>query len=339
LKDRAAEALTKGGKGGVFYLVGEDEFRKEAAAKGLVAAHLDPATADFNLDPLRGSEVNVERLASILATPPMMAEYRVVVLRETEALASSTTARSLLLGTAQSPPPGLAFILLCTVPAGSKAKFYRDLANHARSLEFPAIDAHDVPDWLMDRASEMYEISMEPEAARALGAAIGTNLGVLERELEKLSGLVGVGGTVTADVVERAGTKLPKQDRWRWFDLVGGRAFGEALDSLGTLLGQGESPVGLVMGVTTHLLRLGVVAEVGMSGLQKALPANQQWMARRMGAQLQGQARAWTLPELENALVELLRVDRLMKASGVSQEALLEEWLLARMAEAAQEAA
>jgi DNA polymerase III delta subunit len=58
-----------------------------------------------------------------------------------------------------------------------------------------------------------------------------------------------------------------------------------------------------------------------------------------MGSQLQAQARRWTIPALENALVELLRVDRLMKASGVSQEALLEEWLLARMAEAAQEAA
>ena len=46
-------------KGGVFYLHGSDEYRKEAAAHTLVDAHLDPATADFNYDLIRGSEVSL----------------------------------------------------------------------------------------------------------------------------------------------------------------------------------------------------------------------------------------------------------------------------------------
>ena len=68
-------------KGGAFFLHGDDSFRKEETARALVEWHLDPATRDFNLDPLRGSEGSVETLASVLATPPMMAEWRVVVLR------------------------------------------------------------------------------------------------------------------------------------------------------------------------------------------------------------------------------------------------------------------
>ena len=69
------------GKGGVFFLFGGDEFRKEEEARALVDWHLDPGTRDFNYDPMRGSEVSVEDMASILATPPMMAEWRVVLLR------------------------------------------------------------------------------------------------------------------------------------------------------------------------------------------------------------------------------------------------------------------
>jgi hypothetical protein len=42
--------------------------------------------------------------------------------------------------------------------------------------------------------------------------------------------------------------------------------------------------------------------------------------------------------DLERALEGLLRVDRLLKASGLSDEALVEEWLLARAAEAYHEA-
>lgn len=337
-KNPVLATLEKGGAGGVFYLHGDDEFRKHEAARALVDAHL-AAAADFNYDPLRGSEVSLDDLASVLATPPMMAEWRVVLLRETEALASSSRARELVVGVAQAPPPGLALILVCTKPEGSRARFYRDLAAHARSVEFPAVSPNDVPGWLIDRGREFYSVDVAPEAARALGAAVGTDLGVLSQELQKLARLVGEGGTVTTAEVEAAGTRLPKQDRWRWFDLVGERRFGEALESLRTLLGQGESGVYLVIGLATHLLRIGVTAERGLRGLEEALPSNQKWLARKMGPALQSQAREWTVEGLEEALGGLLRVDRLLKSSGLSDEALLEEWLLARMARDGREVA
>ena len=95
-------------RGGAFYLHGADLFRKEEATRALIGAHLDPATRDFNLDALRGTDVDGETLASVLATPPMMAEWRVVVVREVEGLAPSKKAREELLKVVSNPPPGLA---------------------------------------------------------------------------------------------------------------------------------------------------------------------------------------------------------------------------------------
>ncbi|MND06965.1 hypothetical protein D3C83_286720 [compost metagenome] len=46
-----------------------------------------------------------------------------------------------------------------------------------------------------------------------------------------------------------AGTKLPAQDRWEWFDLVGGRRFEQARVALPTLFAQGETGVALVIGL------------------------------------------------------------------------------------------
>lgn len=336
--DAVRSAIEKGGPGGVFYLHGDDEFRKEDAARALVAAHLDPATRDFNYDVLRGSELDVEHLASVLATPPMMAEWRVVLLRETEALASSSRARDAILGIAEATPPGLALVLSCTVPDGSRARFYKDLAKASRSFEFQSVSPNDVPGWLMARARDVHGVDMEEDAARALGAAVGTDLGVLAQEMEKLAGLVGDGGVITRGSVEAAGTRLPKQDRWRWFDLVGERRFAEATPALGTLLAQGESGVGLVIGLATHLLRVGVVVEQGLPGLEAALPSNQKWLARRLGSTLSRQARRWSAAEIERALEGLLRTDRLLKSSTIAEEALLEEWLLTEHA-AAEEAA
>jgi DNA polymerase-3 subunit delta len=311
--------------GGVFYLHGEDHFRKDQALRSLIDAHLDPATSDFNYDPVRGRETDSETLASLIATPPMMAEWRVVVVREVEGLASSKHSRDVLMSTAQNPPPGLALVLSCTVPAGSKAKFYRELARAARSVEFRAITEADVPGWIMSRSEEKHGLAFELDAARALGSAVGTDLGVLSQELEKLADFVGDRGKVTVDDVRAAGTRLPSQDRWRWFDLVGERKFEEARRALPVLLGQGETGVGLVIGLTTHLLRVGIALHKGANGLEAALPYHQKFMAKRVASQCRG----WTIREVDAALDGLLDVDRLLKASPHTDEHFLESWLLA----------
>ena len=295
-------------RGGVFYLHGED-----ALVRALIDNHLDPGIRDFNLDPLRGTEVDTETLASVLATPPMMAEWRVVVIREVEGLASSSKARNVLLETVASPPPGLALILSCTVPSGSKAKFYKDLAKKSRAVEFRPLTPDDVPGWLMERAQARGDVELDVDAAQALGAAVGTDLGILSRELEKLVDFVGDRRRIRRVDVEAAGTRLPSQDRWRWFDLVGEGRLEEALESVGVLLSQGENGVGLTIGLAT---------------LESALPARQRWLANRLVTQ----AKRWQPAEIEHALEGLLRLDRLLKASPVSHEHLLEEWLLGLLA-------
>src|SRR6185503_1137656 len=69
-----------------YYLHGEDEYLKEEALRHLVDAAIDPATRDFNLDQRRGSDLDAESLASLVGMPPMMAERRVVVIRDVTAL-------------------------------------------------------------------------------------------------------------------------------------------------------------------------------------------------------------------------------------------------------------
>jgi DNA polymerase-3 subunit delta len=314
----------RGQRGGTFYLHGEDHFRKEEVIRALVEAHVEPATRDFNLDQLRGSEVDAQTLASVLATPPMMADWRIVVLREVEGVAGSKNAREELLRVASDPPPGLALVMSCTVPKGSKAKFYTDLARLPRSVELEAMADADVPGWIMERGEAAHGLSVEVDAARALGTAIGANLGILARELEKLASFVGERRSITIEDVRAAGTRLPSQDRWEWFDLVGDRRYEAARASLGTLLGQGETAVSLVIGLSTHLLRIGIAVEQGTRGLEEALPPHQRWLAKRM----KDQARKWSMTEVDGALRGLLDVDRLLKASPHTEEHFLEAWLL-----------
>ena len=266
--------------------------------------------------------------ASMLATPPMMAKWRVVLLWEAEVLAKSSRSRKLVGTLLDSPPPGLALILVASIPKGSRSRFYVDLKKRAQSVEFPEMTVNDLPGWLLSRAREEYGVDIEEDAARALGVAVGTNIGVLAQELRKLADFVEEGRAITVEDVETAGIHLPAQDRWQWFDLVGEGRFPEALAGLSVLLDGGESGVGLTVGLATHLLRIGTVVEGGAARLEETLPRHQKWLTRRIAAQ----ARRWSAPEIEKAVLELRRVDRLLKASGFSDRHLIEEWLLGIMA-------
>ncbi len=327
MKNPLRQVLPQGSPGGVFFLYGDDEHRKGEAVKALVDAHLDQGTRDFNLDVLVASEVNVEDLARILATPPMMAERRVVVVRGAEAFAGAARSRDLILGLVENPMPDLALILSALIPERSKAKFYRTLIKRAQSVEFAMISQDDVPGWLMEEAVTRFGATMEPDAARALGQAIGADLGILSRELEKLTAVAGDEERITLAHVRSAGTALPKQDRWKWFDLVGARRFREAVTGLRVLLNQGETGVGLAVGLSTHLLRIGLVVEGGPGAVEDVLPPHQRWLS----GQIDAQARGWTTDTIRLAVLGLLRVDRLLKASSLSDEHHLEEWLLTLM--------
>lgn len=308
--------------GGVFFLSGDEEFLREQAVDAVVTAHLDAATRDFNLDQVRGGEVAAEQLASLLATPPMMAEFRVVVIRDAQGL--SNRGREIVETLLPAPPAGLALVLSAAIPAGSSARFYHDLRRHAAHFDFPLLDPSEAPGWIIEQATTLYEVLVEPDAARLLVSHVGSDLRSLGGELDKLASYVGSRQRVTPADVQAVTQAVPRVDRWAWLDLVAERRWAKAQRELAGLLDAGESGVTLVGAMGTLLLRLAIYRAGGAGVLERELAPRQRWMVRRLGPQ----ADRWTVAELENAIGELLRTDRLLKSSNAGDCALLEELLL-----------
>lgn len=326
-------SLGQGARGGVFFLHGAEEHLKDEAVKALVDAHLDPGSRDFNLDVLRGTEVDTETLASILHTPPMMAAWRVVVVRDAEGLAGSSTARATVEELLESPLPGLALVLVARIPERSKAKFYRTLKKRATSVEYAPLAEGDVPGWLMARA-EAQGLVLEPAAARAMAVAIGSSLGVLASEMDKLREYADGRDAITIDDVAAVVGAVPRVDRWSWMDAVAEQRFDEARAELPALL-EGDSGVGLVIGLGSHFLRLGLVLAGGTSALEAELPRHQKWLTRKYP----GQARRWTPAAVSAALDDLLRADRLLKSAPLTDFQIMDELLLRLQVHASTKAA
>lgn len=306
----------------VFFLYGDEDHLRDQAATEIVAALLDPATRDFNFDQLRGSEAGAEEIASMAATPPMMANFRVIVLRDAQGL--SPKAREVVEAIAAAPPPGLVFVIAAQIPSGSRAKFYTTLQQRALSIEFPAVSPLDLPGWLIDRASQEYSKELELDAARGLVGAVGGQLGILAGELAKLVAYVGERPRIGAEDVVAVSGYIPRSDRWKWFDLVIEKRFGEALTDLPDLLAAGENGVGLVIGISSQIMRVGLAIAGGSEALERELKGFQ----RRLAGRISATARLWTPGEVELAVEELLRTDRLLKSASMTDRQAIEELVL-----------
>lgn len=324
--DQLIDRIKGGERGGKFFLKTEDPFLRDEAIDLLTAAHLEGGSPDFDLDQISGDDADAATLASLMETPPLLSEYRVVVIRGAQGLIPS--ARKTVEEAVRRSVPGRVLIVAAEIPRGSKAKFYGVLRENCRTVALSAPRPSELPGWLVKRARLRHDVELEIDAAQLLSAGIGKRLGVLAQELEKLATYVGSGARIDVEAVRTSVSALPQVDRWGWVDQVAERRIEEAVADLPALLDSGESAVALIASLSESLLRLGLARE-GEGVLTRVLKRDGSYGHLRWKVPIYGrQSRAWTSEEIRVALGELLRADRLIKSGGLSERAALEEALL-----------
>src|ERR1043166_2324955 len=164
-----------------YYLFGEDDYLKGEALRDLVDAAVDAATRDFNLETVRGGDVTPAAPRSPLGTPPMMADRRVVVVRDAGALKKD--ARTAIETFLRRPAGDILLVLV----SPSDAKDVRGLAGAAIAVEFKPLTGDRVPKWIAYYAQHEHGIRVTEAAADLLQDAVGTDLSQLRTELDKLA--------------------------------------------------------------------------------------------------------------------------------------------------------
>jgi DNA polymerase-3 subunit delta len=164
------DALKRGTFDGAYYICGEDDFQKEDAMKRLVAAAIEPAMRDFNMEVKRGAEFDAKSLDASLSALPMLADRRVVVIRDAGSLKKD--ARKVLDAYLSAPAPDVLVLLVET----SGGKTDKDLARTATPLEFGYLSADRIPRWIGHNASTQLKMKISPEATDLLQDAAGTDL-------------------------------------------------------------------------------------------------------------------------------------------------------------------
>jgi DNA polymerase-3 subunit delta len=310
----------------VYYFRGEDDFLKESTARELIAAVLDPATRDFNLELIRGDETTAEAVDTVLGTPPMFAERRMVVIRDVQELRKD--ARAALDRYLAQPAADL--VVLLVEPAGEKVD--SALAGAATVVEFEPLSDDRIPAWIAHQAGTALGTSISEPGARLLHAAVGADLAALASELDKLASYA-AGGPIDEEAVRAVVGVRSGETLADLLDAVADRDAARAVALVPVVLAQAKANiVTVIMALATQMCAIawGRAArdrnlppagiERGFCALLKegkAFPGRA-WKDA-VAAWSRGTQR-WTSAQLEHAMRELLAADIAAKEARVSSE-------------------
>ena len=310
-----------------YYFFGENDFSKDEAAKQLIQAVVDPATRDFNLEVRRGGDLDPSQLATLLSTPPMMAERRMVVIRDLAAMKKDARAQ---VDKYLARPSSSMVVLL--VAGGDAPKADKVLLQSTTGVEFPALNEHQLEQWI-GRQVGAAGATISERASRLLQAAVGNDLPQMATEIDKLlsftQGKAIDEGAVKSVVGVREGETLPD-----FLDCIARRDGVGAVTLLPQILTQPKmNPVYLVMIITVHVLAIAWGRARRDEGVSAGVLEREYYgLLKETGAGLTGRPwgdaiRAWTaaLPRwsseaLDDAVDVLLATDYALKETRVSTE-------------------
>lgn len=317
-----------------YYFHGEDDYLKDEEVRRFVDAAADASTRDFNVEIMRGGDIDAETLGSTVSTPPMMAERRVIVIRDVNALKKD--ARAMLDRYLKRPAPDLLLILVA--PAGTKLD--KSLLNTTMTAEFTPLSGARIPKWIAYYVEHDLKTSITDGAVTLLQEAAGTDLGQLKIELDKVASYSG-GAAINEAAVSAVVGARPGETMGDFLDAVARRDATAALAMLPVVLQQPKaSAVTTVMALTSQTLVIGWAQAARargtppgrLSGELYALlkESGSVYTGRSWGEFVSTCARAsdvWTSQAVDDALGALLDADVALKGTRLSSD----EQLLANL--------
>ncbi|MBA3497008.1 MAG: DNA polymerase III subunit delta [Gemmatimonadales bacterium] len=252
--DALLRSLSKGELARVYYLYGPEDILKDEAVQAIIDRALDPALRDFNFDQRSAGQLDPEAIFSLCTTLPMMADRRVVVLREVEGWKRKTKTRAAFLKYLERPAEETVVVL---VQSSADEAVDKELVPCAVAVACEPLPAGRALRWLLRRASAL-GVTLEPAAADHLLAATGNDLGSVAAELQKLASLPD-GAPLSAEQVGALVGIRHGETIFDWRDAVLDGAAGRAAAMIASLLDQsGVTAVRLITLLGTSLAGVGL---------------------------------------------------------------------------------
>jgi DNA polymerase III subunit delta len=320
----------------VYFLFGDEEFLVDEACDRLTALTVDASTREFNFDHFHGTEATLADIVDRAMQYPMMAERRVVVVKELDrifALRGKPDLESPFARYLRRPSETTVLIMTASTgdflkgKSGAKAP-YDIVVGNATAVNFKKLYDREIPSWVAGRIRARGK-EITPEAVELFVGYAGGSLRVLSNEIEKLFTFVEERPKITGDDVRAV---VGANKTYNVFELqkaVGARNLELSVDIAERMLRAGESEQMILTMLTRYFTILWRLIEI------RSRSKDQNEMARSVGIspfflnEYLAALGRYPMPQLQNAFEALLAADVALKTSNVAGSTVLQMLLVA----------
>ncbi len=310
----------------IYFLQGEENYFIDKITEKLESSVLTEAEKGFNQTVLYGKDVEVGQLISTAKRFPMMSEYQVVILKEAQQMKNITDLHSYI----KNPSPQTILVInYRSKKIDGRSKFYKDLAKNAIVYTAKPIYENKVPNWIRGILKDK-GFNTEAEVPMLLAETYGTNLNLIDKELNKLALNLKKGATITAKDVEKyAGVSR----EFSVFELQKAIGFRNAQKAFKIAAYFGRNPksahitviVGNLYNYFNKVYRLHFHRNKSRKDLQKILELQFEFFVD----EYQKTARNYSIQQVEKTIKILQEID--LKSKGIDAPPTSEEDLLREM--------
>jgi len=182
----------------VYFLTGEEPYFIDVISDYIADNVLDEAEKGFNQTILYGRDIDIDGIISESKRFPMMANHQVVIIKEAQTIKNIENLAPYL-----EKPLKSTILVICYKykKLDGRKKFTKDVAKNGVLFESKKLYENRVQGWITTYLEkEGYKIT--PPALVMLTEYLGTDLGTIANELEKLMVNIPKGTEIDADNVE-----------------------------------------------------------------------------------------------------------------------------------------
>lgn len=183
----------------IYFLYGDEPYFIDQISKYIENHVLDEAERGFNQMTLYGRDTSMDDIVSNAKRYPMMASHQVIIVKEAQHLARQWNKFEAY---AQQPQPTTILVFNYKYKKPDKRqKVFKAMAKTAVMFESKKLYDNQVLPWINGYIKERnYQI--EPKAGQMLIEFLGTDLGKIKNELDKLMIIIPAGSLITAQSIE-----------------------------------------------------------------------------------------------------------------------------------------
>lgn len=187
----------------VYILMGDEPYFPDLVCQAVIDNCIDEFGKDFNETICYGADVNAERIITEAREFPMMAERRLIVVKEAQMLKDI---ENLSVYCAEPLESTVLVLLLHKATVDKRKALYKTVQKVGVVLDSPALRDYEVPRWI-ESYYQSRGLSISPAAAQLLAESAGTELSTIVVETDKLLKNLPEGATsvTEADIEKNVG--------------------------------------------------------------------------------------------------------------------------------------